>query len=99
MFCFVKNKIMKHTQEQMEQAIASWQQSGLNKKAFCKQENIAYATFHYWCKRLSAPSASGFSEIRVDGPPYSAHEIIFPSGARMIIHGEPATNWLRELVR
>lgn len=90
---------MKHTQEQMDQVIISWQQSGLNKKAFCKQENIAYATFQYWCKRLRAPVQSGFSEIHVDGPPCGGHEIFFPSGARMIIQGEPSVNWLRELVR
>ncbi len=89
---------MKHTQEQMEQAIVSWQQSGLNKKAFCRQENIAYATFHYWCKRLRASAQSGFSEIKVDGLAFSGHEIIFPSGTRMIIQGEPPVSWLRELV-
>ena len=90
---------MKHTQEQMEQSISSWRQSGLTKKTFCKQENIAYATFNYWCKRLSAPVQSGFSEINVDGTLSGGHEIRFPSGARMIIQGEPSANWLRELVR
>ncbi len=90
---------MKHTEEQMERVVLSWRESGLNKKAFCRQENIAYATFHYWCKRLSASAQSGFSEIKVDGPSCGGHEIIFPSGTRMIIRGEPAVNWLRELVR
>ena len=89
---------MKHTQEQMEQVVLSWRKSGLNKKTFCKQENIAYATFHYWCKRLGASAQSGFSEIKVDGPSCSGHEVIFPSGTRMIIQGEPAVSWLRELV-
>lgn len=89
---------MKHTQEQMQQVIVSWQQSGLNKKAFCRQEKIAYATFHYWYKRLITPVQSGFSEIRVDEPSSSGHEIIFPSGARLIFQGEPSASWLRDLV-
>jgi hypothetical protein len=84
----------------MQQTINEWQQSGLSKKAFCRQHNITYQTFHYWYKRLSVSAVPGFTEIKVADPIRSnGHEIIFPSGARMIFHGEPSVNWLRELVR
>jgi hypothetical protein len=93
---------MKHTSEQMQLVISEWQSSGLNKKEFCRQRNIRYHTFHYWCKRLSPDrdSASGFTEISVQGHERtSGSEVIFPSGARMIFHGEPSASWLRELLQ
>lgn len=91
---------MRHTQEQMQAAIHEWQQSGLSKKAFCRERSITYQTFHYWCKRLKPDSASGFREINLDDQYRSqGHEIIFPSGARIILQGEPSANWMRELVR
>jgi transposase-like protein len=100
MLCFVKKNIMRHTQDQMQQAINEWQQSGLSKKAYCRQHNITYQTFHYWFKRLSASTGSGFTEVKVsDTIRSNGHEIIFPSGARIVFQGEPSVNWLRELVR
>jgi hypothetical protein len=90
---------MKRTQEQMQKAVTNWQQSGLSRKAFCEQQNIAYQTFHYWCKRLGAERKSGFTEINVEPLRSSGYEVIFPSGTRMLFQAEPAASWLRELVR
>jgi hypothetical protein len=93
---------MKHTSEQMQLAINEWQTSGLSKKAFCRQRNITYPTFHYWFKRLNPDRdpASGFTEITVQSHERTGgSEVIFPSGARMIFHREPSASWLREVVR
>jgi hypothetical protein len=91
---------MKHSQEQMQVAIVEWQNSGLSKKAFCRDRKITYQTFHYWCKRLSPPSSSGFSEVEVSGVhQVNVFEISFPSGARMTFQGTPSTTWLRELLK
>ena len=90
---------MKYTQEQMELTIKEWEQSGLNKKAFCRERGITYPTFHYWYKRLSG--SSGFTEIAVASPSLSAtnsYELVFPSGTRMVFQEEPPVTWLRELV-
>ena len=89
---------MRHTQEQMQIAIMEWQQSGLSKKAFCRERNITNQTFHYWCKRLEKSNA-GFTQINVANRSSSGSEIIFPSGVRLFFDGEPTVNWLRELVR
>jgi len=100
MFCFVKKLIMKHTSEEMQLVINEWQTSGLSKKSFCQQRNISYHTFHYWCKRLTSAPASGFTEMIVQADQQiGGCEIIFPSGARMILQGEPSTSWLREVLR
>ena len=91
---------MKRTSEQMQVVISEWQTSGLNKKEFCIQRNIEYHTFHYWCKRLLSAPAKGFTEMRVQRhEPIGECEIMFPSGARMILRGEPSVSWLRELLQ
>lgn len=91
---------MKHTSEQMQLVINEWQTSGLSKKAFCLQRNISYHTFHYWCKRLISVPAKGFTEMVVQGDQrVGGCEIIFPSGARMILQGEASSSWLREILR
>ena len=93
---------MKYTSEQMQLAIDEWQASGLSKKAFCRERNITNQTFHYWFKRLnkiSSPSP-GFTEVTIQsGGRTSGCEIIFPSGARMILQEEPSASWLREVLR
>jgi transposase-like protein len=90
---------MRHTKEQMEQAISAWRTSGLSKKAFCRQHNIAHSSFHYWYKRLNTTSEFGFSEVKLRSQQHSiGHELVFPSGARLIFQGEPTAAWLRELV-
>lgn len=91
---------MKHTSQEMQGVIKEWQTSGLSKKAFCRQRNIKYQTFHYWCKRLTETSSPGFTEVVVDsGLGVGKFEIIFPSGVRMILPGEPSPSWLREVLR
>ena len=93
---------MKYTSEQMQQAIHEWQTSGLSKKAFCRERNITNQTFHYWFKRLNKTSSPspGFTEVTIQSSRRTGGcEIIFPSGARMILQEEPSASWLRELLR
>lgn len=90
---------MKHTSEEMQLVINEWQASGLTKKAFCLQRNISYHAFHYWCKRLISAPAAGFTEMIVQADERRGGcEIIFPSGARLILQKEPSASWLREVV-
>jgi transposase-like protein len=93
-----KEKIMRRTQEQMQQVILQWQQSGQSKKAFCRDHNITSQTFHYWYKRIRSEPGSGFSEVHVEAMRSKGFEVIFPSGTRMVFFGEPSARWLRELV-
>jgi len=53
------------TPEQWQALVDQQRASGLSAPQFCKQENIGYASFCNWLKRLSDPStdeASGTSE-------------------------------------
>lgn len=91
---------MKYSPEQMQATIMEWQNSGLSKKAFCLDRKITYQTFNYWYKRLSPPSCSGFSEVKLsDVQQVNVLEINFPSGARMTFQGTPPSSWLRELLK
>lgn len=89
---------MKHTSDQMQEVCLQWQQSGLSRKAFCKQHNIAYATFNYWFKRFNTVVDSGFTEVSVQPGMAGYCEVIFPSGVRITFQREPSVAWLRELV-
>ena len=93
-------KAMRYTAEQIKTAIGEWQSSGLSKKAFCLQRDICPQTFYNWLKRIDAIRSSGFTKVMLPVPDQSrGFEIIFPSGARMIIQGEPSASWLREVLR
>ncbi|MCU0431375.1 MAG: hypothetical protein MUF42_15535 [Cytophagaceae bacterium] len=86
------------TSEKMRKLYSQWQQSGLNRKVFCQQENINYATFNYWHKQFSTDQDMGFTEIPIQHEPEFASELIFPSGARIVFHSAPSVLWLKELV-
>lgn len=92
---------MKYTQDQMQATVNEWRNSGLSKKAFCRAQNIAYPTFHYWCKRIKGNSASvpsGFAELNVTGASGCSFEVVLLSGSRLIFQSEPSAVWLRELL-
>jgi hypothetical protein len=97
-FALLKKQGMKRTLSQMQEICEQYQQSGLSRREFCNQHNIAHQTFNYWYKRISSKGSSGFSEVILRPSRKGSMEIIFSSGARIICEGEPSVRWLRELV-
>lgn len=89
---------MKRTLSQMQEICRQWEQSGLSRRAFCKQYNIAYQTFNYWHKRIDPKEGSGFTEVVLPVKRNMCFELTFPSGARMSFEGEPCVNWLKALI-
>jgi hypothetical protein len=90
---------MRRTLSEMQKICEQFEQSGLSRRVFCKQQNIAHQTFHYWYKRIASKESSGFSEIALPSSRKASVEVVFPSGARITFEGEPSVSWLRELVR
>jgi hypothetical protein len=94
---------MKRTLSQMQEICQRWEQSGLSRRIFCEQNNIAHQTFNYWYKRIASKENAGFAEVPLPGGVAAgkkvAVEVIFPSGARITFEGEPSVQWLKELVR
>jgi hypothetical protein len=90
---------MRCTKEQMQEIYLQWQQSGLSRKAFCKERDISHSTFQYWIKRFtSGAGSSGFTEIALQPSEAISFEVVFPSGARITFQKEPSVTWLRELI-
>lgn len=89
---------MRRTLSEMQEICEQFKQSGLSRRVFCKQHNIAHQTFNYWYKRISCKEGSGFTEVVLPAKKKASFELIFPSGARMSFEGEPSANWLKELV-
>jgi hypothetical protein len=53
---------MKNTKVIMLQHFSQWQQSGLNKREYCTQENLSYQAFCKFCSRQNEPT--GFTLIK-----------------------------------
>jgi transposase-like protein len=98
-------KKTRHSQEEMKALYASWQQSGMNKKAFCQQIGIPHATFFYWIKKLSSKepaSAGSFVELDFASHLHSSEdiflEIAYPCGARIKLYRQPEASWIKSLL-
>ena len=77
-------------EEKMFALIEQWKQSGLSKKKFCIEHQVANATFHYWCKKYRSQdidTPSSFIPVHVKGSHSSAQpfaELILPDGKKVI---------------
>lgn len=77
--------------EKMELLIRQQKESGLNKKAFCRQQEINYYRFDYWYrksnKREAVKKEAGFVKIDTarDRIPKTnpALEIVYPNGVKI----------------
>ncbi|WP_420820621.1 IS66 family insertion sequence element accessory protein TnpA, partial [Serratia microhaemolytica] len=39
---------MPYTKQQKQQHLDNWRNSGLSQSAYCRENNLKLATFHYW---------------------------------------------------
>ena len=89
------------TREQWAVLIEQQSQSGLSIEAFCQEQDIGFASFGKWKRRLGSPiaKASDFKAIRVASAPVAATEsepatITLSIGTSMtltIVHANPGT--------
>jgi len=89
---------MRRTLSQMQAICQQYEQSGLSRRVFCNQHNIAHQTFNYWYKRIRSKEDSGFTEVPLPASRKASVEVLFPSGARITFEGEPSVSLLKELV-
>ena len=91
----------------INQTISLWQQSGLSKNKFCRENNIKASTFHGWINRkkkhLHNTHASGFAAIDLKeetmkkNQPFA--EIDFPDGVHINLLSVVSAPFLRALIR
>ena len=98
-----KVKKIRRSKEEMISYIKEWQASGESKKSFCDRHGIASSVFHYWynkSKNKNGKTRSGFVEVKPSLTDSSlvSIEIIFPSGAKIVLSQETDTSFIRSLV-
>ena len=93
-------------QQKMFEGISDWQQSGLTQKAWCEQNNIAYATFHYWYKRYriqkqadQGSSSGSFVRLLLNRPATGCWcELELPGGSKLFFHQPVSAAFIRSLL-
>ena len=94
-------KNQKHlTLEEMRPIIEKWEVSGLTKKEFCKQHNLAPSVFYYWYKKYKSPgSTGGFIPIKIKNTfQESPLEILYPNGVKLKLTGDVPPSLLRQYI-
>ena len=72
--------------EQMLAHVATQEQSGTSRKAYCEQHAMKLHVLNYWCaKRKGAATAinGGFAELQVGSS--TALELHYPNGVRLLL--------------
>jgi hypothetical protein len=98
----------KSVQQRMFKAISRWRQSGLNQKAWCEKNNLAYSSFHYWYRRYrnevepqSGEEPDGqFVPLQVEPSPAIGNwcEVLLPEGKKLAFHHPVSAEFLRSLI-
>jgi len=50
--------------EHWQKVVADWKISGDTKKDFCHNQNLAYASFLYWCNKLGEDGIESGQQVR-----------------------------------
>ena len=87
--------------------IENWQQSGLNQKTFCEQQQIATHQFYYWYKCYRSqknevpviPSPKRFVEVHAHpAPGAAAIEVVLSCGHRIYFNQPVAASFIKALI-
>jgi hypothetical protein len=89
-------------QEEKQQLITRWQQSGLSQAAFCRRESIPFAGFYYWQKKLCKPQKKIPGKFLKIIPSDSLTsgifaEVVLPTGSRITFHKAVSLKELKQL--
>jgi hypothetical protein len=89
-------------QAKMFDLIAQWEKSGLPKKEFCAQQQVANATFHYWFKKYKHRDvvSPAFIPVRVKdlSPTHAFAELILGDGRKIIFYNPVEASFLKALL-
>lgn len=90
-------------QERMFDLIVQWEQSGLPKKEFCVNHEVANATFHYWFKKYKnqdAVMSPAFIPMHVEESSYTHAfaELILGDGKKIIFYNSVDASFLKALL-
>jgi hypothetical protein len=92
---------MKASRNKMDTLVKKWQNSGLSKAGFCRENGIPLSTFSYWCSQcLSTPNESKMVKIPARLPQLRTSNIIleYPSGYKLHIPGNQDLSRLEGII-
>jgi hypothetical protein len=86
--------------------IEGWKGSGLSQKAYYRQHQITYCSFHYWYKVYrdqngeEKSSRSAFVPLRIESAPAARPlmELVLLDGKRLVFHHQPSLDFLKALL-
>lgn len=99
----MEDRQRRRTREEMFPIVESWQQSGLTKKAFCKEQGIIKSVFFYWYKKYREENESGGfiplnSGVSHAIAPGHSIEIQYPNGIVLRLPANTPTNLVRQYI-
>ena len=88
--------------EEMLSLFNAWQSSGVSQDVFCKEHQLPYNVFQYWYRKFKKENKedTGFVEMSLKpGNIFSSScEIVFPSGARLVVSASTDPAFIRALI-
>jgi transposase-like protein len=99
----MEDRQRRRTREEMFPIVELWQQSGLSKKSFCKEQGIIKSVFLYWCRKYRDEyEPDGFVPLTTGGPLSltQSHfiEIQYPNGVVLRLPASTPANLIRQYV-
>ena len=79
---------MRASRNKMDSIVKKWQNSGLSKAAFCRENGLSLSTFSYWCSQCLTPGISPkMVKLTAPMPLVKSDKFIleFPSGHKLHI--------------
>ena len=98
---------IRRSKEDIQRLVLAWQQSGMNKSLFCKENQLNYLTFMSWTNppkkkkhKFKSTPTTGFIPLQIkDKPSAFFAEVQLLNGSRICFHESISAEYLRSLVR
>lgn len=88
------------TLDEMRPIIEKWEDSGLTKKEFCKQQGMAPSVFYYWYNKYKTQDTpAGFVPIKIKNTTKADQlEIHYPNGVKLKLSSDISPSLLRQYI-
>lgn len=90
-----------YSPEEKQKIIEQWKQSGINRAAFCRANNLSYHTLIYWTRKpriLKKHKASEFIPIKIKSSAESIFAQIETGGKRIQLYRPVTAVFLKQLL-
>lgn len=90
-----------YSPEEKQQIIGQWKQSGLNRQAFCRANNLSYHTLIHWTRKPRTRKQSKSSEfipIKIKSGTETIFAQIETGGKRIQLYQPVTANFLKQLL-